>query len=178
MANVYGLKITGITEAKRGFFGETWRLETNISTYFVKIVYCDYHKENYQSSFTVIDFMLNKNIDFISLTVKTKNGDFYCNFNGGIMGFFKFIEDDNTEDYPIERLFELAKIYNLNLKDLKIETEAFDTAVLKKLSWLEMKVSSENTVTARQITDLLTSKADLIARYTKRLKFVFITLHS
>ena len=51
----YGINSNGIYPTKRGFYGETWRLETSESNYFLKAVYPDAHKSVYKASFPVID---------------------------------------------------------------------------------------------------------------------------
>jgi len=40
----YGIESIGIEPAKRGFYGETWKLTTAASACFLKVVYAPEHK--------------------------------------------------------------------------------------------------------------------------------------
>jgi len=56
--NEYGITAISITPAKRGFYGETWRLDTAQGrSYFLKIVYPDLHKAIYERSFHAIQHL-------------------------------------------------------------------------------------------------------------------------
>lgn len=43
----YNFKVQSISPAKRGFYGETWNVQTEKNTYFVKIDYWSHHKESF-----------------------------------------------------------------------------------------------------------------------------------
>ena len=47
----YNLKAVDIIPSKRGFYGETWQLETKDNRYFLKLVYAPEHKYIYERSF-------------------------------------------------------------------------------------------------------------------------------
>jgi len=167
----YNFSIELISEAKRGFFGETWKVTTNTQDYFVKIDYWDYHKHLYRNSFTVIDFILQNGINFIPKIIKTKNGELFCYFNQGIVGVFEFIDGQNTEDYPIESLFDrLAKIYKIVTDNLRIEIEAFDMSIIDNYLCLKNEISDYDNQEAKQVIELLTSKNDLLKTYEERLE--------
>ena len=160
-----------ITEAKRGFFGETWKIHSLHVDYFVKIDYWDYHKEIYQRSFYIIDYITQSGINHILKILKTQNGELYTVFNDGVLGMFEFVEGENIEDYPIERLFEkLVPIYKLPTNGLTIENETFDTGVVSKYKKLLQAFDCTNTKSSKQVLMLLNNKTELIERFGQRLK--------
>ncbi len=167
----YNFSIELISEAKRGFFGETWEVITDTQNYFIKIDYWDYHKNLYRDSFSVMDYLLNNGISFIPQIIKTKNCELFCCFNQGIVGVFEFIVGQNTEEYPIELLFErLAKIYKLKTDNLRIEIETFDMSIIDNYLCLKNEILDCNTQEAKQVIELLTSKTDLLKNYEERLE--------
>jgi hypothetical protein len=82
----YDIEAVGITPAKRGFYGETWRLDTSDTSYFLKLVYLAVHKPVYERSFYIVQHLCNHGIDFISRIVKTANGRLFTQFDGAILG--------------------------------------------------------------------------------------------
>ena len=50
----YGIDATSITSANRGFFGETWKLDSSLGSFFVKLDYSSIHKFVYERSFLVV----------------------------------------------------------------------------------------------------------------------------
>jgi hypothetical protein len=53
----YALNAISFTEAKRGFYGETWRLETLGGSYFIKLDYSSLHKSIFSDSIAVIEHL-------------------------------------------------------------------------------------------------------------------------
>ncbi|MCL2771940.1 MAG: hypothetical protein FWD71_01205 [Oscillospiraceae bacterium] len=63
---VYQITPITLKPAKRGYYGETWRLETAENTrYFLKMVYPAAHKLVYERSFPIIQHLCDHDIDFI-----------------------------------------------------------------------------------------------------------------
>lgn len=172
----YGFPVYEIAPAKRGFFGETWRLRCGAEDYFVKLDYWDYHKESYRRSLPVTVYLAERGIHFVPAAVKTKTGALSCEFNNGVLAVFPFIEGENTEDYPLYRLFErLAAIYRLKIENtdlvrLKLEQELFGTEILSGITELTagLKYCGRAGVRAEE---LLGEKRELLVRYAGRLKF-------
>ena len=77
----YGVNANVIIPAKRGYYGETWRLDSKDSGYFVKLVYPAVHIEIYKRSFHVIEHLCDHGIDFISSIIKSKDGSLYTEFD-------------------------------------------------------------------------------------------------
>ena len=122
----YGFSVMEIYEAKRGWYGETWRIKTEKDNLFVKIDNSKHHKLRYKNSLPIIEYMHRNGIRYISRIVKTRNEALSTTFMGGIVGVFEFVEGENREDYPIVKLFEkMADIYLLPVQGLHIEKETF-----------------------------------------------------
>ncbi len=163
----YGISAKKVIPAKRGFFGETWKLQTYNANYFIKIDYWDYHKEAYRRSLPAIDFMTNQGVSFIPQIIKTKSGELSCRFNNGVVAIFDFVDGENMEDYPIGRLFEhLARVYKLDKNCITLEKETFDTTILDTFKRLK-----DDAHLPQGMTDKLYEKMELISRYSERLRF-------
>lgn len=123
----YRLNVKYIVPAERGFYGETWRAISDYVSYFVKIVFLDFHKNNYKRSFSVIKYLNDNGIDFISKIISSVDGRLYTEFRGGVLGVFEWIEgklacDNNTILYKNEML---SKIYTLSDYKGSIPNEDF-----------------------------------------------------
>ena len=123
----YGFRGIAITPAKRGFYGETWRLDTPGKSYFVKLVYFADHQYIYTCSFGVMDFLRSKGIDFISAIVKTTEGALFTRFDGAVLGVFNWIDGENieTDETKIREYQMLAKIYTVPSDGVHIRREDF-----------------------------------------------------
>ena len=123
----YGIYAHSIIPAKRGFYGETWRLNTKNHNYFVKLNYSNAHKQIYERSFPVMEHLRNNGIDFISQVIKTKSGKLSSAFDGAVLGVFNWINGDNIETDETKALEYqmLAKIYTVPFNGLSIRSEDF-----------------------------------------------------
>ena len=170
MSERYGVTVNALQPAKRGFFGETWRAETNKGAYFVKIDYWDYHKPLYQNSFSVMTRMLESGIDFIPPILYGKIGETCFAFNDGVLGVFAFVEGENREDYPISMLFSrLARVYRVNTGGLVIGRENFSTAILATLARLAEQLDRAEPSEAAALR-VLAEKAELLKQKAERLR--------
>ncbi len=170
LIGTYGIAFCDIVPAKRGFFGETWKVTCADNAYFVKIDYWDYHKESYRRSLSVVEFMIGNGISFVTPVIKTKTGALACDFNDGVLAMFPFIEGENIEDYPLGQLFErLVMVYKLDTKLLDIEVEDFGDQVIEAFHQLISKLPLHN-VYADRIREILRKKNDIIDRYADRLR--------
>ena len=118
----YGIESTAIAHAKRGFYGETWKVDTLNHSYFVKLDYSDAHKHIYERSFSVMEHLYNHGIDFISRIVKTMDGRLSSRYNGAVLGIFDWIDGENieTDETKIPEYQMLAKIYTVPINGLSI----------------------------------------------------------
>ena len=116
----YNIDATSIVPAKRGFYGETWRLNAANARYFLKIVYAATNKDIYERSFHIIQHLCDHGIDFISQIVKTKDGGLSTRFDGSTLGVFNWIDGENVQNEftKIEEYKMLAKIMQFRLAGL------------------------------------------------------------
>ena len=110
----YGIIPISITPAKRGFYGETWRLDSENYSYFLKLDYSPL-QGIYEQSFPVIEYLCNHGIDFISQIVKTKNGGLSTRFDSAILGIFNWIDGEHieTDETKIPEYNMLARVYQV-----------------------------------------------------------------
>ena len=135
----YGIIANAIIPAKRGFYGETWKITTEENNYFVKIVYPSTHKAVYESSFPVIDHMNQHGIDFISKIVKATHGKLCASFENAVLGVFDWIDGENRQDEKAKtREYQLlGRIYTVPTEGINIPREDFSagSADLFFLKW-------------------------------------------
>jgi hypothetical protein len=170
---VYDLQITAIKEASRGFYGETWRIESGGNSYFVKLDYSSAHKKIYRNSFHVIDFLCENGIDFIGKIVKTRTGNLYAEYDGAVLGVFEWIEGDNIQDdtTKIHEYKMLSKIYTIAPKTINIPCESLTDhcAGLFYRQWEKLE-RCEKSESAGNILSVFNDKREVIARVADRLK--------
>lgn len=124
----YGFQVKGIAPAKRGFYGETWKVHTEGGEYFVKLDRWDYHMETYRKSLSAVQYMTDSGISFIPKVIKTRNGFLSSSFKKGAAAVFDYVEGELLEDCPLERLFgHLSGIYRLKAGGMGLDTETFGT---------------------------------------------------
>ncbi|MCL1859378.1 MAG: aminoglycoside phosphotransferase family protein [Oscillospiraceae bacterium] len=131
----YQITPTAITPAKRGFYGETWRLDSAEGTnYFLKLVYPDLHKPVYERSFPIIQHLCDHGIDFISRIVKTKDGKLSTQFDGAVLGVFDWIDGENieTDATKIPEYQMLAKVYTVSAHGISAPCEDFSGKIADK----------------------------------------------
>jgi hypothetical protein len=156
-----------VEEAKRGYYGETWKVKTGSNVYFVKIVYSKSHKEKYAGSFYVIDYLNAAGINFISIIIKTYDGKLFSKFNSGILGVFSWIDGENAEDDAAKNaeIKMLSKIYSVSKPGLKIPIENFNIETVKLFysQWEQLKGLSQN-ISVIKILELLNEKEEILKK--------------
>ena len=127
----YGFEAIDLMPAKRGFYGETWRLDTTAATYFLKLVYASEHINTYKRSFPLIQHLCDHGIDYISQIIKAKNGNFYTEFDGAILGVFNWINGELTEtdETKVPEYQMLAKVYTVPTDGVCIPREDFSGSI-------------------------------------------------
>lgn len=126
ISETYDIHVVSLISVNRGQYSESWKVDADSSTYFVKLNCHPYHQVRFQNSLAVIDY-LNQRIDFISKIVKNRNRQLYSTFRSGILAIFEWIDGKNEEaeqnralEYPL-----LCKIYPLTKPGFAIPTETF-----------------------------------------------------
>ena len=161
----YDLSVQQILPAKRGFFGETWKIKTDKSDYFVKIDYWEYHKQSYQNSLSVIQYLTDCGIAFVPKIIKTKKGALFCYFRKGVVAVSEYVKGENREDYTVEQLFDcLAQIYKLKCGNMQVKVESFGEQIVTDFNQLRDAVSF-----SPAITQAIEQKSAMISSYAERL---------
>jgi hypothetical protein len=70
----YSLSTLDIKPAKRGYYGETWKVDTTNGSYFIKLDYFIRHQSKFENSLPVVDYLCDRGIDFIGSIIKTVKG--------------------------------------------------------------------------------------------------------
>lgn len=139
----YGITPIEITPAKRGYYGETWKLKGTAGCYFLKMDYLPYHQKKFQNSLAVIDYLCENGIDFVGQIVKTTDGKLYAPFETAVMGLFDWVEGENveTDATKIPEYQMLSKIYALTKPgfDIPVATFSDDAAVQFFQQWETLK---------------------------------------
>jgi len=167
----YGLKAISFSEAKRGFYGETWRLETQSGKYFVKLDYSSLHKSVFGDSIAVVEHLCMHGIGYIAKVIKTVNGALFAYYDSAVLGIFEWIDGENiqNETTKIPEYQKLAKIYTVPSKGVPIAKETFNSAYIDDfLSLHERLKTMANTLTAKQLLRLFDEKSELIRHCSGR----------
>lgn len=169
----YAFHPVSINPAKRGYFGETWRLDSADKSYFLKLDYTALHQSIYANSFHIIRHLCDNGIDFISRIVKTANGELYTIFDSAVLGVFEWIDGENAQDErtKISEYQMLAKVYTVHSDGLSIPKEDFSThsADLFFAQCDRLKSNPDNETAARLIIIFEKNQAKINHR-AKRLK--------
>jgi len=126
LRETYRLEPAALTPAERGFYGETWRLDTTDSRLFVKLD-ASPHRDVYRRSFHVVEHLRCHGIDFISRIVKTADGALCADFDGAVLGVFDWIDGAHIEndDTKFPEYDMLARVYAVPGEGLFIPREDF-----------------------------------------------------
>ena len=150
----YGLEPVGVAPAKRGFFGETWRLDTSKASCFLKLDYSP-HQGIYERSFPIIAHLCDNGIDYISRIVKTAQGELRARFDGAVLGVFEWIDGENieTDDTKPPEYRMLARVYTVPAEGLAIPREDFSAGISDKFDrqWERLKRGPANEAAAQAL---------------------------
>ena len=130
----YGIAAIDITPAKRGFYGETWKVRENDRSYFLKMDDWPFHQKRFQRSLPVLEYLCENGIDFVGKVVKTLDGELSVQFDTALMGLFEWVDGENveTDDTKIPEYQMLSKIYLLTKPGLDIPSVTFsDNAAIR-----------------------------------------------
>jgi len=168
----YRLAPTAIAPAKRGFYGETWKLTTASGRYFVKLDASEAHKAIYERSFPVIEHLRTHGVDFISKIVKTAGGTLSTRLDGAVLGVFDWIDGEHIESdetkWPEYQM--IAKVYTVPAGTLAIRREDFSasSADCFFVLWGGLKHGPESEASARTLAVFERHRA-LLAHRAERL---------
>ena len=165
LAERYALPACRVTPCDRGFYGETWRAESQGRSYFVKVVCYRLHMSDYMESFRVIEYLRARGITHISEPVWDAQGHAFNLFEDGVLAVFAFVEGVHTEDYPLEPLFALlARQYQVDAGELSpIRTESFSCGTLRDFRREAERLAHSEIPESAKMLDLLISRRDDLA---------------
>ena len=177
--NEYGLHSIHVAPAPRGYYGETWKVESQEGTYFVKVVYAKAHQERYAHSFTALEHIHQCGVPHTSTIVKTLSGALYAYFDSAVCGVFAWVEGNNVQNRntKIAEYHILASVYAVPTEGLAIPRDSLDTnhadTFYRWLTWLE---HHHDDATARQLWATfaqhrreLDERAERLALFAKRI---------
>jgi len=168
----FGLGITGINPAARGFYGETWRLDEDGGSYFAKLDYHDDHQIKYQRSFAVMDYLADCGVDFISKIVKPLNGGLCGTFDGAVLGVFEWIDGQNieTDATKAAEYQMLCEIYSHTKPGFHIPAAEFSDYEARRVyrQWKILDSMPKNEIT-RAALDLLVNYKNILSRHAAQL---------
>ncbi len=167
LADEWSLTIQSFREAPRGFYGETWDVQTAGGRYIAKLDRSP-HQAVYRRNLPVLQGLLDQQIPGIAPLIRTRRGALCADFEGGTLALFAFIPGEHTEDYPLDRLFRtLARIYRAQPPE-GIERERFGDGILEVVA-AQVRALPGDPV-SRGVRALFEEKRPLLAAYAERLR--------
>lgn len=169
----YGLAAASMIPARRGYYGETWRMDTAGGRYFLKLDHSPQHQITYRNSLAVVDYLCDRGIDFAGTIVKTRAGGLYSVFGSAILAIFEWINGENieTDETKIQEYGMLCKVYSVSKPGFDIPRAVFTEDMASNFFslWEQLKAhgSSEE---SRGVCALLEQKDEMLRRYADRLK--------
>lgn len=126
IGRAYPLRPTAIAPARRGYYGETWRLDCGEGRCFLKLDRSP-HQTVYARNFPVVEHLRNRGMEFVSRIVKARDGRLFTQFDGGVLGVFDWIEGENRQDESTKtREYQmLARVYTVDAAGLDLAREDF-----------------------------------------------------
>ncbi len=175
----YKLDVISVKEATRGFYGETWAIDTAQKKYFAKLISAEYQQGKYRSSFGVMDFLINCDIDFIPSILKTVEGNLYTNFGEGVLGIFDFVEGENREDYQLEELLSrLIRIYQIYPKGIKIPADDYGNHDIEFYEKSIEKLQVSKTIVYKKTYGIIVQNKAFLDECMKHLKWITSRLNN
>jgi len=165
----YSLDIKKITQAKRGFWGETWKADAEAKSYFVKIDHSDFHKPFYKESLSVISQLRRNGIAHICNVITASDGNLSTAFKDGVVGVFDYEYGDNHDDYDAAKVFEkLIPIYKVSDKISHCQKEPFSPEYAD--FYFDFVNDSAKHRSFKDLDKIFEGKSELMRRYADRLK--------
>jgi hypothetical protein len=145
----YGLGGGVLSVAPRGYYGETWRLESGGERFFVKVNYTtEAHTAAFVRSIAVVDRLVAAGIDFIPRVIPAVDGRLTTRFDGAVVGVFEWIDAVNTEtdDTKFPEYAMLARVYATDLGELDLPREDFSTSDVDRVyrQWRDMELAGNS----------------------------------
>ena len=172
ISECYAVSVRELEPAKRGYYGETWKVRGESGVYFLKVDYLRFHQQRFRGSLAAIDYLCSSGIDFVGEIVKTRDGRLFAEFDGAIMGMFVWVDGENVETgdtKPLEYQL-LCRIYNKTRPGLAIPTAEFsDAAAVRFYELLEKLKKAPRTDANDRALSCFSRYSDMLNLYASRL---------
>ncbi|NLN70686.1 MAG: phosphotransferase [Chloroflexi bacterium] len=170
----YGIAAISIVPAKQGYYGETWCIDTENDSYFLKLDYSPQHQTKYRNSLEVVEYLCANGIDFISKLVKTRADNLFSTFNSAVLGVFVWVNGKNieTDETKFREYKMLSKIYPLTKQGFEIPSLEFSDERSSKFfaKWEQLKMAppskESNTILA-----IFEQHQEVLRHYASRLSY-------
>ncbi|MDD3242521.1 MAG: aminoglycoside phosphotransferase family protein [Eubacteriales bacterium] len=167
----YGLSEVCLTPAPRGWYGETWRVNSAQGSYFAKLISYPAKAAQFTRSLPVVRWMNDQGIDYISKPLEMRGGALSFVFQGAWAALFVFEEGEHTEEYPLEWLFtRLAGIYRLPIQDVEAEREVYTGDMAERVATLARRIPGCGVPGAQRVLNLLRREKDALTHCAARLE--------
>lgn len=163
----YGLHVVDIHQAKRGFYGETWIVETPKDKYFVKVDPWTYHHESFENGLRVVDELYGQGIDFVPRVVWSRSGNPWSFVHHKMIGVFEYIVGKNSDSCSYDLVYShLNMVYDLKSGFSKVPKENFlaTKAILFQTLRVDPRLPSI-------VFQKLKEKEEQLMHYAKRLVY-------
>lgn len=130
----YDFCIHTIIPADRGVYGETWNIEALEKKYFVKIHFLTSILNDYKNSLTILEYLRVQGMDFIHNVIMTKDRQLWCEYKGGILAVFSYIQGEHCDRVvlPCEDIYKLlGKLYHVPTDNTLVAIDDFPVICAK-----------------------------------------------
>ena len=126
----YGVKALAMTPAQRGYFGETWKIDAQNASYFLKLVYAPAHQPVYRRGLTALAHLQANGVRDVGRVIKTLNGECFIPYDAATLALFEWIDGENlqNEQTKLAEYQILARVYAVPTEGAALARDAFGTA--------------------------------------------------
>lgn len=165
----YPLVPTNIRPTERGFFGETFCVETSHARYFAKCDGWKEHQKEFQHSLPWVHTLTQAGLSFVPRVIPTNDHALSVEQNGVIVALFEYVDGIHTEEYPLSWLFEkLVLVYQT--VPVAPQTTPFTNAVYDEFCARRAALCMDDPI-ERQAARLLDTKEALFAKHRQKLEY-------
>ena len=174
LRRTYTLDADSLAPAKRGYYGETWRVGTPDGPYFLKVMAAEANKPGYIRSFALLERLRAHGVDFVSRPIAAQDGRLYAVFDGAIVGLFAWIDGENRQDEQTkpEEYRMMARVYAVPAAGLDLPADDLSTARADVFyaQWTRLKADAPDTASLSVLASL-DERAALIGLRASRLAY-------
>lgn len=123
----YGVEPAGIAPARRGYYGQTWKVQGAGRAYFLKTDALAFHQARFQGSLPVIAYLYDHGADFVGRVIPTREGRLHARMGDAVAGLFEWVDGENveTDETKAAEYRLLSRVYALSRPGFAIPTAVF-----------------------------------------------------